>query len=330
MRKLWSSISEARPEHRLSPFTMLLPLCCCFLPGLIRAQEPPATSTISVNVQVVALDAVVRNPDGDLVRNLDKDSFTLKVDGKLTPIRYFNRDNDLPLTIGLMIDTSGSQRVYFDEEALNSDTFLTNILTRPGDRALVACFDSRIDLLQPMTSRLNELHNALRRLDYRQPETGAGATHLFDAIAALSKSVTSPEAGRRALVILTDGDDNGSQTSLSGAIREAQLAGVAVYGVLYTHDVIGGVPYPSSASLRPSGIATMREISKATGGRAFVVGTGTPITEIFAEIGQDLRSQYRFGFTPLPSKPDKFHPIELRTGDKHQTIQARSGYYTPD
>jgi len=100
--------------------------------------------------------------------------------------------------------------------------------------------------------------------------------------------------------------------------------------VLYTHDVIGGVPYPSSASLRPSGIATMREISKATGGRAFVVGTGTPITEIFAEIGQDLRSQYRFGFTPLPSKPDKFHPIELRTGDKHQTIQARSGYYTPD
>jgi len=100
--------------------------------------------------------------------------------------------------------------------------------------------------------------------------------------------------------------------------------------VLYTHDVIGGVPYPSSASLRPSGIAVMREISKATGGRAFIVGTGTPVAEIFAEIGQDLRSQYRFGFTPLPSKPGKFHPIELRTTDKHQTIQARSGYVTPE
>ena len=228
------------------------------------AQEEPApvTSTLSVNVQVVAFDAVVHNPDGQLVLDLGKDAFTLKVDGKPTAIRYFNRDNDLPLTIGLMIDTSGSQRVYFDEEALNSETFLTNILTNPKDRALIACFDSRIDLLQKMTTRLNELHNALRRLDYRDPEKGPGATRLYDSIAALSKSVTSPEAGRRALVILTDGDDNGSQTSRSEAIREAQLAGVAIYGVLYTHDVIGGVPYPSSASLRPSGIAVMREISR--------------------------------------------------------------------
>jgi len=330
MRKLWSSISEAWPEHRLSLFTMLLPVCYCFLPGFIRAQAPPPTSTISVNVQVVAIDAVVRSSDGQLALNLGKDAFTLKVDGKATPIRYFNRDNDLPLTIGLIIDTSGSQRVYFDEEALNSETFLTNILTNPEDRALIACFDSRIDLLQKMTTRLNELHNALRRLDYLAPETGPGATRLYDSIAALSKSVTSPEAGRRALVILTDGDDNGSRTSLSDAIREAQLAGVAVYGVLYTHDVIGGVAYPSPASLRPSGISIMRQISKATGGRTFVVGTGTPIAQIFAEIGQDLRSQYRFGFTPRPSKPGKFHAIELRTGDKHQIIQARSGYITPE
>jgi len=309
---------------------LILVLACSPLVALAQDEPQPATSTISVNVKIVAIDAVVRDPDGQLVLDLGKDAFTLKVDGKPTPIRYFNHDNDLPLTIGLMIDTSGSQRVYFDEEALNSETFLTNILTNPKDSALIACFDSRIDLLQKMTTRLNELHNALRRLDYLAPETGPGATRLFDSIAALSKSVTGPEAGRRALVVLTDGDDNGSQISLQEAVREAQLAGVAVYGVLYTHDVIGGVPYPSSASLRPSGIAVMREISKATGGRAFIVGTGTPVAEIFAEIGQDLRSQYRFGFTPLPSKPGKFHPIELRTTDKHQTIQARSGYVTPE
>lgn len=310
----------------------LLILALASAPLVAFAQEEPApvTSTLSVNVQVVAFDAVVHNPDGQLVLDLGKDAFTLKVDGKPTAIRYFNRDNDLPLTIGLMIDTSGSQRVYFDEEALNSETFLTNILTNPKDRALIACFDSRIDLLQKMTTRLNELHNALRRLDYREPEKGPGATRLYDSIAALSKSVTGPEDGRRALVILTDGDDNGSQTSFSEAIREAQLAGVAVYGVLYTHDVIGGVPYPSPGSLRPSGINVMRNIARATGGRSFVVGAGTSIAEIFAEIEQDLRSQYRFGFTPLASKPGKFHPIELRTGDKHQTIQARSGYYTPE
>jgi VWFA-related protein len=316
-------------SHSIS--LIFLAAVSCAIPVVAQQQEAqPATSTISVSVQVVAIDAVVRNPDGQLVLDLSKDAFTLKVDGKPTPIRYFNHDNDLPLTIGLMIDTSGSQRVYFDEEALNSETFLTNILTNAKDRALIACFDSRIDLLQKMTTRLNELHNALRRLDYREPEVGPGATRLYDSIAALSKSVTGPEAGRRALVVLTDGDDNGSQTSLSAAIREAQLAGVAIYGVLYTHDVIGGVPYPSPGILRPSGINVMKEISKATGGRAFVVGTGTPIAEIFAEIGQDLRSQYRFGFTPMPSKPGKFHPIDLRTGDKHQAIQARSGYITPE
>jgi len=309
---------------------LILALACCPLPAFAQDDPQPATSTISVNVKVVAVDAVVRNPDGQLVLDLGKDAFTLKVDGKPTDIRYFNHDNDLPLTIGLMIDTSGSQRVYFDEEALNSETFLTNILTNPKDRALIACFDSRVDLLQKMTTHLNELHNALRRLDYLAPEVGPGATRLYDAIAELSKSVTGPEAGRRALIILTDGDDNGSQTALTDAIRQAQLAGVAVYSVLYTPDIIGGVQYPSAGSLRPSGINVMRGISKATGGRAFVVGTGTPIAEIFAEIGQDLRSQYRFGFTPLPSKPGKFHPIELRTGDKHQTIQARSGYITPE
>jgi VWFA-related protein len=307
-------------------------LMLCVFPALALAQEEPPqpTSTLSVNVQVVAVDAVVHNPDGQLVLDLDKDAFTLKVDGKATPIRYFNHDNDLPLTIGLMIDTSGSQRVYFDEEALNSDNFLTNLLTHPKDRAFIACFDSRIDLLQAMTTRLPDLHNALRRLDYRAPEVGHGATRLFDAITSLSKSVNSPEAGRRALVILTDGDDNGSTAVLSEAVRAAQLAGVAIYSVLYTHDMIGNTRYPVRVGGRVSGIDIMQQVSKATGGREFIVGTGTPIAEIFTAIEQDLRSQYRFGFTPLPAKPGKFHPIELHTADKHQTIQARSGYITPE
>jgi VWFA-related protein len=302
------------------------------VPVLAQEELPPQTSTLSVNVQVVAVDAVVRNSDGDLIRNLDKDAFTLKVDGKPTGIRYFNRDNDLPLTIGLMVDTSESQSVYFDEEALSSENFLTNILTNPKDRALVVRFDTRILLLQKMTSRLTELHNALRQLDYLNSENSAvhGSTLLYDAIASVSKSVVSDEPGRRALVILTDGEDNGSRAALSDAIRQAQLAGVAIYSVLYTREMIGGTRYPVAVGGRVSGITVMQQISKATGGRAFIVGAGTPIAEIYTEIEQDLRSQYRFGFTPLPSKPGKFHSIELRTGDKHQTIQTRGGYYTPE
>jgi Ca-activated chloride channel family protein len=309
-----------------------LAIALCATAICAQEEPPPAASTLSINVRVIAVDALVRDRDGELIRNLDKDAFTLKVDGKPTEIHYFNRDNDLPLTIGLMIDTSGSQSMYFDEEALNSENFLTNILTNPQDRALVVRFDSRVLLLQKMTSRLNELRNALRLLDYRDPAIGTrhGGTLLYDAIATVSKSVISNEAGRRALVILTDGDDNGSVTSLSDAIRQAQVAGVAIYSVLYTREMIGSTRYPVAVGGRVSGITVMQEISKATGGRAFIVGTGTPIAEIFAEIERDLRSQYRFGFTPLPSKPGKFHSIELRTGDKHQSIQSRAGYYTPE
>jgi VWFA-related protein len=298
-----------------------------------HAQEPPPpTSTITIKTQIVAVDAVVHNADGDLIRNFDKDAFTLKVDGKPTEIRYFNRDNDLPLTIGLMVDTSESQSVYFDEEALSSENFLTNILTHPKDSALVVRFDTRVITLQRMTSRLTELHNALRQLDYLNSENSAvhGSTLLYDAIASVSKSVTSDEPGRRALVILTDGEDNGSLASLDDAIHQAQLAGVAIYSVLYTREMIGNTRYPVAVGGRVSGIDVMRHISKATGGRAFIVGSGTPIAQIFTEIEQELRSQYRFGFTPLLSKPGKFHSIDLRTNDKHQTIQARAGYYTPN
>jgi VWFA-related protein len=303
-----------------------------FTPLFAHAQEPPPTSTLTIKTQIVAVDAVVHTPAGELIRSLDKDAFTLKVDGKPTQIRYFNRDNDLPLTIGLMVDTSESQSIYFDEEALSSSNFLSNILTDPKDRALIARFDSRVLLLQKMTSRLNELQNALRQLDYLNSENSAvhGSTLLYDAIAAVSKSVTGSEPGRRALVILTDGGDNGSRASLSDAIRAAQLEGVAVYSILYTREMIAGRQYPATPGMRPSGISIMQEISRATGGRAFIVGTGTPIADIYAEIEQDLRSQYRFGFTPLPSKPGKFHSIDLRTGDKHQLIQARAGYYTPE
>ncbi len=306
---------------------LLMLLCAA---SSIRAQAPqPTTSTLTVQVQVVAIDAIVRDPGGQRLLDLDKDAFTLKVDGKPTSIRYFNRDNDLPLTIGLMIDSSESQRIYFDEQALSSDIFFTNTLTNPKDRALVALFDTRVVLLQPMTSRLSALRNALRRLDYRDPGT-QGGTLLYDAIAAVSKSVVSSEPGRHALVVLTDGDDNGSRASLKDAVRQAQLSDVAVYSVLYTREMIGGTQYPSSRSMRPSGINVMREISKATGGRAFIVGAGTPIAEIFSEIELDLRSQYRFGFTPPPSKPGQRHALDLRTGDKRQTIQARASYYTPN
>jgi Ca-activated chloride channel family protein len=324
----------SRPSHLL-----LISLALCSLPRLAAAQDdttppPSASSTLSVDVRVVAIDAVVRDQQGELVLNLNKDDFTLREDRKPVAIRYFNRDNDLPLTVGLMIDTSGSQREFFSDEALASDIFLRNTLTNPQDRAFVVRFDSQVLLLQKLTSSLPELHNALRLLDYQRDPgiaTHRGGTLLFDAIGVVSANIIGQQAadktpGRRALVILTDGDDNGSRNDLAAAIRQAQLADVAIYSVLYTNE---DPNYPHVSTGRPSGIEVMREISRSTGGRSFIVGPGAPIKQIFAAIAQDLRSQYRFGFTPPPSKPGKFHALELKPVDKSLTVQARAGYYTP-
>jgi Ca-activated chloride channel family protein len=292
-----------------------------------QEQTDPQT-TLSVNVKVVALDAVVHDRQGQLAGGLSKDAFRLKVDGKVTPIRYFNQDDDLPLTVGLLIDTSGSETTYFDTEALAGDTFLRDALTHAQDRAFIARFDSQVVLLQDMTSNLRSLHNGLRMLDYSKGGASAAAgTLLYAAIAKVSHDVMAPVTGRRALVVMTDGDDNGSRIDLERTVREAQADGVAVYSVLFTDE---DPAYPSVGGTRPSGIGVMRQIAEATGGRSFVAGHGMGVAQIFSEISRDLRSQYRFGFTPPPSKPGKFHKVELETLDRSLVVQTRKGYVTPE
>lgn len=282
----------------------------------------------------MAIDAVVHTRQGgDLVTGLDKDAFTLREDGKPVPIRYFNRDNDLPLTIGLLVDTSGSQREFFDDEAMAGDNFLRDTLKQKDDRAFVVRFDAQIVLLQKMTSSLQLLHNGLRLLDYIQAPDhlppGHAGTVLYDAIANVSANVIGKEQGRRALVILTDGDDNGSRATLETAIHQAQLANVAIYSVLYTKEVLGnGARYPTMG--KPTGIDIMTEISRATGGRSFVVSGKLPVRQIFAAIAEDLRTQYRIGFTPAESKPGQTHKLELKALDKNLNVQARTAYVTPE
>jgi len=319
------------------------------LPLAAQDSEPPQTSTLTITTRLVSLDAIVRDTHGNLVSNLDKDSFTLREDGHPVPIRYFNHDSDLPLTVGLLIDTSGSETEYFADEALASDLFLQNVLRQTpsqqpdpgvpsgrslsvgvGDRAFIVRFDSQVLLLQPMTSSLPLLRNGLRLLDYKPDKlkgTRGGGTLLFDAIVNVSDKIVAAETGRRALIVMTDGDDNGSRNDLFAAIRHAQSAGVAIYSILYTNEPTG---YPSISSAHPSGIGVMQQISRATGGREFIVGRPMNIHQIFSAIEDDLRSQYRLGFTPRPSVPHRFHSLDLRSTDPKLTIQSRSSYSTPE
>jgi Ca-activated chloride channel family protein len=338
--------------------SLLFALCFSTIPlhAQTPAQEPdlpPQTSTLTVTTRLVSLDAVVRDAHGNLVTDLTKDSFTLREDGHPVPIRYFNHDSDLPLTVGLLIDTSGSETEYFGDESIAGNQFLENVLrptpanaglkprtdtsasastptTQQPDRAFVVRFDSQVLLLQAMTSSLPLLRNGLRLLDYkRDPAIGTrhGGTLLFDAIVNVCSKVIGKESGRRALIIMTDGDDNGSVNDLYTAIHSAQAAGVSVYSILYTNEPPG---YPSISSVHPSGIRIMQEISTATGGREFIVGHDGPIRKIYEAIEDDLRSQYRIGFTPSSAKPHSFHKLDLRATDTTLTVQSRTAYSTPE
>ena len=311
-------------------------------PLAARAQDetppppPTAESTLSVQVHVVALEALVRDHNGLLVHGLTKSDFTLREDGKPIDIRYFDADSDLPLRLGLMVDTSGSQLPYADEERKASAVFLQSMLKQPQDQAFLVRFDSRVLQLQALTPSVPRLTHALDFLTLKESELAAhipaaaaavkphGGTLLFDAICFTAYGVTSKQPGRRAIVVLTDGDDNGSTYSLSEAIRQAQLADTAVYSVMYTSQALTGV-----SSAHPYGVDVMRQISQATGGRIFVVSPQLPIAKIFQQIEEDMRSQYRFGFTPAPSKPLQFHMLDLKTVDKTMTLQTRTGYYSP-
>ena len=318
------------------------------LSSLAAAQDPsssqPETSSISVNVRVVSVDAVARDSHNQVVHHLTKDNFTIVEDGKRQTIRYFTEDGDLPLTIGLMIDTSGSQEAYFVRQRIASQKFLNNMLTNPQDNAFVVRFDDDVLLLQKMTADLSLLGNALGRLPLPHPprHNSNASTLLFDSVCETAHDAFGElphrgfksRPGHRAMVILTDGDDYGSVKSLDEAMACAQAANIAVYTALYTdHDP--GPQYEDDPHVRVSrrtrlmGRTNMERISRATGGRVFVVSKKLPIELIYNQIQEDLRSQYSIGYTPPSSAPGSYHTLQLKPRDKHFTIQARVGYYTP-
>jgi len=157
------------------PFFIAVLLLSFIQPLRAQQPEPSQTATLNVITRLVSIDAVVHNAHGDLADGLSKDFFTLREDGHAVPIRYFNHDSDLPLTVGLLVDTSGSELEYFSDEAMASNLFLENVLTRPADRAFVLRFDTKIQLLQPMTPSLPQLRNALRLIEYNPDPTSPRA-----------------------------------------------------------------------------------------------------------------------------------------------------------
>jgi Ca-activated chloride channel family protein len=263
---------------------------------------------------------VVRDKSGHPVANLTRDTFSLKQDGKQQQITYFSQGSDLPLTLALMVDTSGSQRAYISDEIAAGKAFFPAMMTRPDDRAVLVQFDSAILQLARLTGDVATLEHALAYLpqsheDFTGPNRGFRGTLLYDAICAVSHIELGNQLGRRAMVILTDGGDNGSRFSGKDAIRAAQAADIPIYTVYYSNG--GG----------DEGV--LKDLSKQTGGREFSVDSKMTLAEIYASIAADLRLQYEIAYRPPDSKPDKYHKLDLKMSDKNLQVQARDGYFTP-
>jgi VWFA-related protein len=298
------------------------------------SQEP--TTTLKVNVNVVQLFFNVKEKHGGLVPNLTKNDFEIYEDGKPQTIKYFTAESNLPLTLGMMIDASGSQRNVIDMEKEVGGAFLRQILT-DKDEAYVISFDITVDLLQDFTRDTHRLQAALNKakvnVDYSSggiPGMGGGpvpqrgnspGTLLYDAVYLSSHDMLSKEVGRKAMIILTDGQDEGSRLKLQDAIESAQKADAIVYVLLCAdRGFYGGFGY--------SGEGDMRKLTEQTGGRVINVGNKfDKLREAFDQIAAELRSQYNIGYTPTNEKKDgTYRKVEIKSKQGYK-VQARAGYY---
>jgi Ca-activated chloride channel family protein len=270
----------------------------------------------------------VKTKDGEAQEGLTKDDFVLKQDGKEVPIHYFSKGSEVPLSFALMVDTSGSQETFIGDESLASDVFFETMLGRHEDRAMLVQFDTTVLQLKSMTNSASALHFALSRMSQRA--AAKGGTLLYDAVYVVAKDALAKETGRKAMVILSDGGDNGSRRSLAEAIEQAQRADVQVYSILYS--MFKGLS-GSNSGVPPKadpGLEALEKLSESTGGHVFTVSRTMSLREIFAQIADDLRLQYELGYHPPPdTRPNSYHKLELKAKDKKLTVQARKGFFQP-
>jgi VWFA-related protein len=305
-------------------------------------QADDTTETLKVNVQVVQLFFNVKDKHGALIPNLPKDNFEISEDGKPQTIKYFKAESDLPLTLGILIDTSGSQQRVLEMEKEVGASFLENIL-RPKDEAFVLSFDIDVNLLQDFTNSVSKLRHALNDTRINTggvscsggpigpqgpipcSSTGPRGTALYDAVYLASHDELSHEVGRKAMILLTDGEDQGSRLKIKDAIEAAQKADTICYVLLIAdrgfYGFGGGFGY--------SGDSEMKKLTHETGGRVIDVGNKVDkLRKAFEEISAELRSQYNIGYSPTNTARDgSFRKVEVKSKQADQKIQARSGYY---
>ena len=308
------------------PFVVLFVVCA--LIGSLAAQEsvrtsPPATApvptdNIKVRVDLVNVLMMVTNKKNRLEIGMGKEDFRVFEDNKPQTIRYFSRETDLPLRIGVLVDTSSSirDRLRFEQEA--AIDFLSTTL-RPGkDAAFVVAFDVRTQVVQDYTDNLEKLSQAIRSL------LAGGVTALYDAIyfSCREKMLIFPPPEpylRRMLIIISDGQDNQSEHTREEALAMAQRAEVTIYAIS-----------TNATGLPVHGDKVLRRLAEQTGGRAFFPFKASETAANFQEIARELRSQYSLAYISTNQAHDgTFRMIAIEPLQKGLQVRAKPGYFAP-
>ena len=317
---------------------ILLILAAC---ATLLAQAPPQKKqveeelpSIKVDVDVVSILASVRDKKGALVANLQKNDFTVLEDGKPQSIKYFTKETDLPLTIGLLVDVSGSQRNLIDIERSAASQFFTQVL-RKKDEAFLIMFGEEAELLQDYTGSPRLLREGLNQL---RVSSGVGGIHpgpvptigqprgtvLYDAVYLAANDKLRSEVGRKVIVVITDGVDQGSRLTRNQAIEAAQKADAVIYSIDYADPGAYG-PFGFGGG---GGEGELRKMSDETGGHVYKVDRKHTLDEVFRELQDEMRSQYSIGYTPINDVKDgSYRHLDIRLAGKDLKAQARKGYY---
>jgi VWFA-related protein len=304
--------------------------------GQSNNDEKPQ-ETLKVNVNVVQLFFNVKDKKGALIPNLTKTDFDIAEDGKPQTVKYFAAESNLPLTLGILIDSSGSQQRVLDMEKEVGGAFLKQII-RNNDEAFVIGFDVDVDLIQDFTNDVHRLQAALNKAKINigggnlgPPGIGGGpiptsnprGTLLYDAVYLAGHDMLAKETGRKAMILLTDGEDQGSQLKVKDAIEASQKSDSIVYVLLCADRGFYG-----SAGMGYYGEGEMKKLTEQTGGRLINVGNNfQKLKDAFDQIANELRSQYNIGYTPDNTKLDgSYRKLEIKSKQGYK-IQARAGYY---
>ena len=336
---VWLAVVAFGPQFRMPRFATALSVHAA--PFQIPVQVPtkkPAepkeipqvTGTTKINGNLVRLYVTVRDKHNAVVTNLQKEDFKVYEDGVEQKIAFFSKDMTDPITLAMMVDTSGSEYNMLNSEKATASRFLRDILKK-DDLASVLSFDSNVNLLADFTDSQDILQSAIDKATINVPvamgptSLNLPGTVLYDAIVQVCTGQLPSEAGRKALIITTDAEDEGSTNSLKNAVEAAQHANAVIHMLL----IVDRGGFFARGALY-SGSMVAREMAEQTGGRVISIRSDNDLDKAFDEISEELRSQYIVAYYPANAAANgTYRKIKVETAQPGLKVLTREGYYAP-